>query len=255
MTQPAPEVNTAADNPKSDDPAEENTAVDAAAEEERPPTLLEQMGGISGLIYSSVPVVVFVLANAFFGLTVGIWSAIGVAVAITVARIVRKEPLQPAISGFFGVAIAAFIAYRTGSAKGFFLFGIWTSLAYGGVFLASVLVRWPLVGVIWSTLNGHGQGWRQDKKSRTAYDIATLTFVAVFAARYVVQKWLYDEDATGWLAFARLAMGYPLFAVALGVTVWAVRRAQVRHKELEVDGDDSDAAVEARLREKYADPA
>ena len=121
--------------------------------------------------------------------------------------------------------------------------------------MMSILIRWPLVGVIWSTLNGHGQGWRKDKKSRTAYDIATLTFVAVFAARYVVQKWLYDEDATGWLAFARLAMGYPLFAVALGVTVWAVRRAQVRHNELETDEVESDAAVEARLREKYADPA
>ncbi|WP_280439799.1 DUF3159 domain-containing protein, partial [Nocardia cyriacigeorgica] len=30
---------------------------------------------------------------------------------------------------------------------------------------------------------------------------------------------------TGWLAFARIAMGWPLTAVALTVTVWAVRRA------------------------------
>ncbi len=223
--------------------------------EEPQPTLLEQMGGVSGLVYSSVPVVVFVLANAFFGLKVGIWSAIGSAVAITVLRVVRKEPLQPAISGFFGVAIAAFIANQTGSAKGFFLFGIWTSLAYGGVFALSVLLRWPLVGVIWSALNGHGQGWRRDKPSRRAYDIATLTFVAVFAARYVVQKWLYDEDLTGWLAFARLAMGYPLFAVALAVTVWAVRRAQRRQAETEQVAEDSDEAVEAALRAKYRDPA
>ena len=128
--------------------------------EEREKTLLEQMGGISGLIYSSVPVVVFVLVNALFGLMPAIWSAVGVAVAITVLRIVRKEPLQPAVSGFFGVAIAAFIAYRTGSAKGFFLFGIWASLIYGGVFLVSVLVRWPIVGVIWSFLDGHGWLWR-----------------------------------------------------------------------------------------------
>ncbi|GAA4433202.1 DUF3159 domain-containing protein [Actinokineospora soli] len=230
----------------------EPTAPKSAVDEERQETLLEQMGGISGLIYSSVPVVVFVLANAFFGLTPAIWSALGSAALITVVRVVRKEPLQPAISGFFGVGIAVFIAYQTGDAKGFFLFGIWTALVYGGVFLLSVLIRRPLVGVVWSALNGLGQGWRADPVSRRAYDLATLTFVAVFAARFVVQKWLYDEDLTGWLAFAKLAMGYPLFAVALAVTVWAVRKATARQKELEA-AEESDAEVEARLRAKYAD--
>ncbi|WP_156758225.1 DUF3159 domain-containing protein [Actinokineospora pegani] len=255
MTRPAPEADPDKSSQTPPDESSQTPPGQDPVDEERAPTLLEQMGGIGGLIYSSVPVVVFVLANTFFGLTVGIWAAIGVAVGITVLRLVRKEPLQPAFSGFFGVAIAAFIAYRTGSAKGFFLFGIWTSLLYGGVFLASVLVRWPLVGVIWSTLNGHGRGWRRDRKARLGYDIATLTFVAVFAARYVVQKWLYDEDLTGWLAFARLAMGYPLFAIALAVTVWAVRRAQIRHTAQEVEQRETDAEVEDRLREKYADPA
>ncbi|MDQ3403251.1 MAG: DUF3159 domain-containing protein [Actinomycetota bacterium] len=243
MTKSTEEVNS---------PGEGESAKSGATEDANP-TLLEQMGGISGLIYSSVPVLVFVLANAFFGLSAGIWSALGAAVLITVVRVVRKEPLQPAISGFFGVGIAAFIAYQTGEAKGFFLFGIWTSLVYGGVFLLSVILRWPLVGVIWSGLNGLGQGWRKDKASRLGYDIATLTFVAVFAARYIVQSWLYDEDLTGWLAFARLAMGYPLFAVALVVTVWAVRRAKRRQEEVEAT-QESDEAVEARLRAKYGEP-
>nr|WP_157358088.1 DUF3159 domain-containing protein [Amycolatopsis nigrescens] len=211
------------------------------------------MGGVSGLIYSSLPVVVFVLANAFFGLTVGIWSAIGSAVAITVLRVVRKEPLQPAISGFFGVAIAAFIAYRTGSAKGFFLFGIWASLVYCGVFVASVLIRWPLAGVVWNFLNGTGTAWRKDKPSRFGYDVATLTMAAVFAARFVVQRWLYNEDYTGWLAFAKIAMGYPLYGLALLVVVWAVRRSDKRLKALAESAphEESDAEIEARLRLKY----
>jgi hypothetical protein len=221
-------------------------------DEERQQTLLEQMGGISGLIYSSVPVLVFVLVNSFFGLTAAIWGSIGVAVAITVLRVVRKEPLQPAISGFFGVAIAAFIAYRTGSAKGFFLFGIWASLIYGSVFLASILVRWPLVGVIWSYLNGHGMAWRAEKSAVRAYNIATLTWVAVFGARFVVQRWLYDEDQTGWLAFAKLAMGYPLTALALLVTVWAVRSAGHKVRKIEQDAEEEERAIEARLRAKYS---
>jgi hypothetical protein len=227
-------------------------------EEKRPPTLLEQMGGISGLVYSSVPVLVFVLINSIFSLQPAIWSSVGSAVLITIVVIVRKQPLQPAISGFFGVAIAAFIAYRTGSAKGFFLFGIWASLVYGGAFLASVLVRWPLVGVIWTFVNGHDMRWRSDKRALYSYDLATLAAALIFFGRFVVQRWLYDQDQTGWLAFARIAMGYPLTAVALIITVWAVTRAGHRQRDLQKvrqTKQESDAEIEARLRAKYSEPA
>ena len=235
----------------------DNTAKPAAAEEEEPqPTLLEQMGGISGLVYSSLPVVVFVLVNAIAGLMPAIWAAVCSAVVIAVVRLVRKEPLQPAISGFFGVAIAAFIAYRTGSAKGFFLFGIWASLLYGGLFLASVVVRWPLAGVIWSTLNGQGTKWRADKVARRYYDIATLVWTVVFGARFIVQHWLYEANYTGWLAFAKLAMGYPLMVIALGATVWAVRKADKRQADVDAELEattKSDAEIEAELRAKYGE--
>lgn len=237
------------------EPGKTSTTADVPADEEpkeQEQTLLEQMGGISGLIYSSVPVLVFVLLNSLFGLTVAIWGSLGGAALITLVRVVRKEPLQPAISGFFGVGIAAFIAYRTGSAKGFFLFGIWASLVYGSVFLVSMAARRPLVGVIWSFLNGHGMAWKSDRKAMFAYQMATLTWVAVFAARFIVQRWLYNEDQTGWLAFARLAMGYPLTAIALVVTVWAVTRAGHRVKKIEKDVAETDREVEERLRAKYS---
>ncbi|WP_406282025.1 DUF3159 domain-containing protein [Nocardia sp. NBC_00881] len=198
---------------------------DGRDDERADQTLLEQLGGFSGLIYSTLPVVVFVPVNSVAGLTVAIWAALGVAAAILVWRLVRRNPVQPAISGFFGVGICAFIAYRMGEAKGFFLFGIYTSLVYAGVFLVSILVRWPLVGVIWGVLNGHGSDWRSDRRLVRFYDLATATWIVVFGARYLVQSQLYDTDRTGWLAFTRIAMGWPLTAVALAVTVWAVRRA------------------------------
>ncbi|PXX54055.1 uncharacterized protein DUF3159 [Nocardia tenerifensis] len=188
-------------------------------------TLLEQLGGFSGLIYSTVPVVVFVPVNSFAGLTAAIWAALAAAALILVWRLIRRSPIQPAISGFLGVGICAFIAYRMGEAKGFFLFGIYTSLVYAGVFLVSMLVRWPLVGVIWGVLNGHGTDWRADRRVQRLYYLATAAWVVVFGARYLVQSQLYDTDRTGWLAFTRIAMGWPLTAVALAVTVWAVRRA------------------------------
>jgi hypothetical protein len=180
-------------------------------------SMLEQMGGPG--------VVVFVIVNSFAGLTGAIWSAVAAAVAIAGLRLVRREGLQPAVSGLFGVAIAAYLAHRTGSAKGYFLLGIYTSLAYGAVFAISVLVRRPLVGVVWSLLNGHGWAWRAQPVAVRAFDVATLAWIGVFGARFVVQQWLYGNDQTGWLAVARIGMGLPLYGLALLVTFWAIRRS------------------------------
>ncbi|MFJ4716308.1 DUF3159 domain-containing protein [Streptomyces sp. NPDC088785] len=204
--------------------AEAGTRADAPAR----PTALEQMGGTTGLVYTSLPIVAFVVANASAGLTAAIIVAFAVAVGITVLRLVRKEPLQPAISGLFGVAVASFVAWKTGSAKGYFLLGIWTNLLLGGIFLLSVAVRRPLAGLIWGALNSTGSRWLRDKPSVRYYDIATLALTAVFAARFVVQQWLYGADSTGWLAVAKIAMGYPLLALALLVVVWAARRSGKR---------------------------
>jgi hypothetical protein len=219
------------------------------------PTLWEQMGGMVGFISASIPVAVFVVVNWATSMGPAIWSAVGVAVAIAIWRIVRKEQLMPAISGILGVAIAAFIAYRVGEAKGFFLYGIWVSGALGTVFLVSILARWPLVGVIWSTLNGHGVGWHKDKRSIRDYDIATGAWVLVFAARVTVQQWLYNVDETTWLGIARLAMGYPLTAIVLLVTVWAVRRVDKRDKAREAAEKAETEDIEKRLRAKYDSPA
>lgn len=190
------------------------------------PTLLEQMGGVPGIVASTIPVAVFVLVNVVADLQPALIAALVSGVAIAVWRIARKQPLQPAISGLFGVGIAAFFAYRTGEARGFYLPGLIYSAVLGLAFLVSALVRWPLAGVIWHGINGDGQSWRRDPRLLRAYTFATLLWALVFAARVVVQGLLYNADEETWLGIARLAMGYPLVGVALVGTVWAVRRAR-----------------------------
>jgi hypothetical protein len=190
------------------------------------PTLLEQMGGVQGLVASTIPVAVFVVANVLFGLQPALIAALAAGVGIAIWRIIRKQALQPAVSGLFAVGIAAFIAYRTGEARGFYLPGLLFSAACGFAFLVSVLVRWPLAGVIWHGINGHAHTWRSDRRLMRAYTFATLLWTLVFASRVVVQGWLYNADEATWLGIARLAMGYPLVGLALLGTIWAVRRAR-----------------------------
>ena len=93
-----------------------------------PDRLLAQMGGVSGLIYSSLPVVTFVAVSSLSGLLPAIGSALGVALLVLLWRLIRRESTQPALSGFIGVAICALIAYIVGASKGYFLLGIWMSL-------------------------------------------------------------------------------------------------------------------------------
>ncbi len=184
------------------------------------------MGGVAGLIYSSLPVVVFVPVSSAFGLLPAILTALGVAALILVWRLVRRESVQPAVSGFVGVGFCALIAWFVGAAKGYFLLGIWMSLFWAAVFGVSILIRRPVVGYVWSWVNGHGYRWRSVRRAVTAFDVATLTWVAVFGARFLVQHHLYDADRTGWLATARIAMGWPLTAVAALATYLAIKSAQ-----------------------------
>jgi len=188
--------------------------------------LLGQMGGVSGLIYSALPVVVLVPISTAFGLLPAIFSALGVAVAILLWRLVRRDSVRPALAGFLGVGISALIAWLVGASKGYFLLGIWMSLFWAVVFTTSVLIRRPIVGYVWSWVNGHDRSWRRSRQAVRAFDAATATWVLVFGARFIVQNRLYDEDKTGWLGVARIAMGWPLAALGAFVTYLAIRAAQ-----------------------------
>jgi hypothetical protein len=183
-------------------------------------------------------VVVFVPVSSAFGLVPAIGAALGVATLILAWRLFRRDTVQPAISGFFAVGISALIAYLVGASKGYFLLGIWTSLFWAVVFALSVVIRRPVVGYIWGWVHTDDRRWRDVRRAVRAFDAATLVWVAVFGARFVVQHHLYDSDQTGWLGVARIAMGWPLTAVAALVTYLAIRSAQRAVRELGPAADD-----------------
>ncbi|WP_257881125.1 DUF3159 domain-containing protein [Gordonia terrae] len=190
--------------------------------------LMDQLGGVSGMIYSAIPVVVFVAADAVATLPIAIGAAIAVAVLTAGIRLARGEPVVQASGGIIGVAAAGAVAAATGSADGYFLLGIWANGIEAVIVLATVLMRRPLTGMLWNLLHGNKYSWRQDRVVLRAHDIATLILTAVLASRFGVQLWFYETHATGMLATAKIAMGFPLFAAFIGVAVWAFRRSTRR---------------------------
>lgn len=194
---------------------------------EQAPTLAEAMGGPRGVVETSLPGAAFVVAYLVTGSDTRASAivAVAVAVALAVVRLVRGETPRHALSGLVGVAIAAFVATRTGRAEDFYLPGILLNAAYALGFLVSLVVGRPLVGEIVTRIDGEGERYREDPVRLRTFTRATWLWFGLFAARLVVQLPLYLAGAVVALGVVKTAMGVPLFGIGLWLTYRLVRRA------------------------------
>jgi hypothetical protein len=184
------------------------------------------MGGGHGIADSSLPGLAFVVGYTVSGqdLEAAVWTAVAVGAALLVLRLVKRETLQFAIVGFVGVAIAAFIAQKTGKAENFFLPGLLLNLGYAIAYLVSILVRWPLVGVVVGPLIGEGMEWRKDPKLVRVYTRASWIWVGLFVVRLMVQLPLFLAGELVALGVAKTAMGFPVFALAVWLSYLVMRK-------------------------------
>ena len=180
--------------------------------------VLDQLGGWRGMVDATLPTVAFIVANSLGGLRTGIVAALVAAVLVFLLRLVRRESLQQAVSGLFGVGIAVAIAAWSGQARDFFVLGIVRNTAIAAVLGASIAFRRPLVGYAAEFLSPSHLG-----------ALASASLPGTFGLRVVVQTPLYLQDEVGLLGTASLVLGLPVTAVALGVTFWAVSRLH-RHR-------------------------
>jgi hypothetical protein len=217
------------------EPAEPNepTAPNGPAEPAEPSfseQLADQLGGWRGLVESSVPVTVFVIANLITDLQKAIIVATASALLITVFRLSRRQPVRHAVNGLFGIFLGAFIAWRSGEARDFYLPGIILSALYALALLVSVGMRRPLVGWIWALVLDNGRTrWREDQALLRTFAWLTVLWSLIYLIKVGIQYGLYLANQDEWLGIARLVLGWPPYALLLAVTVWSVRRV-TRHQ-------------------------
>lgn len=190
-----------------------------------PSSIHEAVGGPLGMVESALPAAAYVIAYSIARLDETTCAIIAVAIGALLAlgRLARRETVQFAVSGLFGVALAAFIVSRTGRAEDFFLPGLLANAAYASAYLISILVRYPLLGILLGYISGQGMKWREDPIQLRAFTRASWIWVGLFLGRLAVQLPLYLAGAVVALGVARTAMGLPLFALGIWLSYLVLR--------------------------------
>lgn len=201
-------------------------------------------GGKSGMTDVGLPALLFVMIyTATQKLTPALWSAVAVAVALTIVRLFRKETLQHSLSGLLGVLVCAGFAKFSGRPQDFYLPGLLLNVGYAAAFVLSALVRWPIVGLTLGPITGEMTLWRKVPGRLRAFTMATWLLSGVFLLRVAVQLPLYLAGKTTELGVTRLVMGYPLYLAALYFCWQIIKQAPPPLKPEPAEGDPDAAAA------------
>ncbi|MBK5238019.1 MAG: DUF3159 domain-containing protein [Actinomycetales bacterium] len=194
--------------------------------------LFRAMGGILGIIETILPGLIFVV---IFALTQDAWMSIYVSasssVLFTLWRLIRRQAPAQALVGLASVVLSAVFAMTTGQAKDNFVLGIVTNAAYGAVFLLSILVGWPIIGVVVNLAKSTGTTWRKNRHHFRVYTGVTALWVAMFAIRLIVEVPLFVANNIQGMGIMKIALGLPLYVPVLAAS-WLIVRSLYRERAL-----------------------
>jgi len=191
-------------------------------------SILAGMGGWLGVIETILPSVLFGTSFAISGQPlISVTLAAGTSAVFILYRLISRKSASSALIGGLAVGFAAWLALREGGqAVDYFIPGFITNASYASVLLISILVRWPILGVLVELLRGKNMDWRKDRRMLTIYSIVTAIWVGFFCLRLAVQLPLFFAGNTELLATARVAMGPPLYALLI-LSTWLMLRGTV----------------------------
>jgi len=216
--------------------------------------IVEMLGGVRGVIESSIAGVVFALAYSLDGqrLTIALWAAIVSGLVVVLVSVVQRRSTRQALFGFVGIAVMAAFAHFSGQARAFYLPSLIKNAAYAVAYVISIVVGWPLLGLLLGALLGEGTAWRQDPARLRAYQLASWAWAAMFAVRVAVQLPLYLAGKTVWLGIAGIPLGLPLFLFTCWITFVIVARVPLAKRP--EDGEDGPDAEDGAAADGISEP-
>lgn len=215
LAKPDPHLEQSVEQALRPESAEEAAAREAAAREaasrEAADTVMQAFGGVRGMIDMTLPGLVFIVTyNITHQVATSAWAALALSALFVVVRLAKRETIQHAFSGVFGVAIGAWISMKTGKAENFYLPGLLWNVGYCVGLAVSAMVRWPLIGVMLGPVTGEMFTWRHQNPGRlAAYTKATWAWVAVMGVKPLILFPLYFTGNVNLLGWLKVALGIP----------------------------------------------
>lgn len=190
-----------------------------------PESLAQLLGGARGAVDATLPVIAFVAAWLLSdrSILIGGAAAVVVAGALGAWRLARGSRPRAVLVGVLLVTASALVALYTGRAEDFFLIQILTNAASALGWAVSIVLRWPLLGVVVGIVLGQKTRWRRDPDLLRAYGRASWVWVGQYVVRLAVFIPLWAAGQVAALGIARIALTWPLIAACLALS-WAVLR-------------------------------
>jgi hypothetical protein len=189
-------------------------------------SLADLLGGRSAAVDATLGPIAFVIG--YFAIERSIaWAsviAVGVTMLIAAWRLSRGDKPRAVLIGLLGVVVGVLIVMRTGRIEDIFIPRIVTNLASLLAWTVSVVIRWPLLGVVVGTLLGQKGRWRHDPDLLRAYSRGSLVWALQYLIRVAVWVPLWWAGMTGALTVASGVLTYPLIAAAIAVSWWVIQR-------------------------------
>ena len=213
-------------------------------------SLAASIGGVRGVVESVLPYTVFSLVYALTkDLKTSIIAALIPVVVLVIWRLIARETLSQAISGAVVIVLGAYLASRTHSAVNFFLPNILKNAGFAVGYAVSILVRWPLIGVVVGPVTGEMFAWRQDRARLTAYQWATWLWVGLFVVRLAVQIPLYlAKNVTLLGTLNGTILGIPLFALTIWLSWLVLKPVPLAKTEAQLTAEATERTAAATER-------
>ncbi|HVK24091.1 MAG TPA: DUF3159 domain-containing protein [Actinokineospora sp.] len=193
-----------------------------------PDTLADLLGGRRGAVDATVPPLAFLVGWLVSGREIGWGAAAAVVAAAAVSgyRLATGAKVTAALGGLAAVIAAALVVVYTGRAEDFFLVRLLVNIASGLAWALSILIRWPLLGVVVGTLLGQKTRWRRDPDLLRAYGRASWVWVfGQYTVRAFVFGALWLSGNVVALGVAQVALSWPLVAFVVAASAVVLRRS------------------------------
>ena len=190
-------------------------------------SLSDLLGGRRAALDATAPVAGFLAGWLATGHSIAWGSAAAVLVALALAawRLRRGDRPGAVLIGLLGVCVAALVALRTGRAEDFFLIRLLSNGASALAWAVSIVIRWPLLGLVVGGVLGQRTSWRRDPALLTAYQKGSWVWVLQYVVRLAVFLPLYAAGQVVALGIAQIALTWPLVAAVIAVSWWVIRRS------------------------------